>query len=54
MGGVGVLLHLKRVVLDVVYGGQDNAGMILLHPGQNRFRPLDKKERQELKAGFLD
>lgn len=42
MGGIGVLLHLKRVVLDVVYGGQDDAGVILLHPGQDWFSPLDK------------
>lgn len=41
VGSVGVLLYLKRVVLDVVYGGQDDAGVVLLHTGQNRFSPLD-------------
>lgn len=43
VGSIGILLHLKRVVLDVVYGGKDDAGVILLHPGQNRFSPLEKK-----------
>lgn len=43
MGGVGVLLHLKRVVLDVVYGRQDDAGVVLLHPGQDGFSPLKCK-----------
>lgn len=46
MGGVSVLLHFKRVVLDVVYGGQNDAGVILLHPGQNRFSPLDQKKEK--------
>ncbi len=51
MCGVGILLHLKRVVLDVVYGGQDDAGVILLHPGQNGFSPL-KERRKRLRADF--
>ena len=50
VGGVGVLLHLKRVVLDVVYGGQDDAGVILLHPGQNRFSPVDLEKRKKLRG----
>lgn len=41
MGSVGILLHLKRVVFDVVYGGQNDAGVILFHPGQNRIGPVD-------------
>ena len=40
MGSVGVLLHLKCVVLDVVNGRQDDASVILLHPSQNGFSPL--------------
>lgn len=44
MCSIGVLLHLKRVVLDVVDGGQDNAGVILLHPSQDGFNPLRKKK----------
>lgn len=43
MGSVGILLNLKCVVLDVVYGGQNDAGVIFLHPGQNRFGPSEKK-----------
>lgn len=39
VGGVGVLLHLEGVVLDVVYGRQDDAGMILLHAGQDGHGP---------------
>lgn len=39
MGSIGVLLHLKRVVFDVVYGRQDDAGVILLHPGQDGLSP---------------
>lgn len=46
MGSVGVLLDLKRVVLDVVYGGQDDAGVILLHPGQNGFSPCARQETE--------
>lgn len=49
MGGVGVLLHLECVVLDVVDGGEDDAGVILLHPGQDGFRPLDGKEREKFR-----
>lgn len=52
MGGVGILLHLKRVVLDVVYGRQDDAGVILLHPGQNRFSPLDVKKDRSSELTF--
>ena len=52
VGGVGILLHLERVVLDVVYGGQDDAGVILLHPGQDGFSPLDWEKTQELRADF--
>lgn len=43
VGRIGVLLHLERVVFDVVYGGQDDAGVVLLHPGQNRFGPLGQR-----------
>lgn len=50
--GVGVLLHLERVVLDVVYGGEDDARVILLHPCQDGFSPLDKRER-EVRVDFL-
>lgn len=47
MGSVGVLLHLKGVVLDVVDGGQDDAGVILLHPSQNGVGPSRKHEAPE-------
>ena len=52
VGRVGILLHLERVVLDVVYGRQDDAGVILLHPGQDGFSPLDWEKTQELRADF--
>lgn len=39
MGGVGVLLHFKSVVLDVVNRGQDDPLAILLDPGKRRFHP---------------
>lgn len=39
MGSVGVLLDLESVVFDVVYSRQDNAGVILLYPSENRFSP---------------
>lgn len=52
VGRVGILLHLERVVLDVVYGGQDDAGVILLHPGQDGFSPSDWEKTQELRADF--
>lgn len=51
VGSVGVLLHLERVVLDVVDGGQDDARVILLHPGQNGFGPLDEKRHRVKYAG---
>lgn len=44
MGSIGVLLHLKRVVFDVVYGRQDDAGVILLHPGQDRLSPCIRQD----------
>lgn len=44
MGGVGVLLHLERVVLDVVNGRQDDAGVILLHAGQDGLGPGGNRE----------
>lgn len=46
MGSIGVLLHLKRVVFDVVYGRQDDAGVILLHPGQDRLSPCIRQDTQ--------
>lgn len=52
VGGVGVLLHLERVVFDVVYGGQDDAGVILLHPGQNGLGPCGGDKRRKLGADF--
>lgn len=48
MGSIGILLHLKGVVLDVVYGRKDDAGVIFFHPGQNRFRPLVKTNRRRI------
>lgn len=39
MGRVSVLLHLECVELDVVDGREDDPGVVLLHPGQNRLRP---------------
>lgn len=39
MGSVGVLLHFKGVVLDVVDGGQDDPLAILLDPGECGFHP---------------
>lgn len=45
MGSVGILLHLERVVLDVVYGRQDDARVILLHSGQNGFSPCRIREK---------
>lgn len=48
MGGIGILLHLKRVVLDVVYGREDDAGVVLLHSGQDGFSPFKyKKDRSK-------
>lgn len=47
VGSVGVLLHLERVVFDVVYGGQDDAGVILLHPGQNWLGPCGGGETRD-------
>lgn len=46
MGSVGILLHLKGVVLDVVDGGQDDAGVILLHPSQNGVGPSRKQDAE--------
>lgn len=48
VGGVGVLLHLERVVLDVVDGRQDDAGVILLHAGQDGLGPGEGGKRREL------
>lgn len=33
VGGIGILLYFKGVVFDVVYSGQNDAGMILFHSG---------------------
>ena len=41
---VGVLLHLKRVVLDVINGGEDNPRMIFPHPSKDGLGPGEKKK----------
>lgn len=53
MGSVGILLHLKCVVLDVVDGGQDDAGVILLHPSQNGVSP-ERRREAEAKSKHLE
>lgn len=53
VGSVGVLLHLKGVVFDVVYGRKDDAGVILFHPGQNRFRPLERERKKKTRCSEL-
>ena len=40
---VGVLLHLERVVLDVVDGREDDPPVVVLDPAQNRLGPGRKK-----------
>lgn len=47
MGRVSVLLHLECVELDVVDGREDDPGMVLLHSGQDRLRPLIREERHQ-------
>lgn len=39
MARVLVALHLKRVVLDVIDGGQNNPLVVLFYSGQNRLGP---------------
>ena len=47
VGSVGVLLHFKRVVLDVVDGGKDDAAVVLFHPGQDGFGPAGCTEETQ-------
>lgn len=45
---VGVLLHLKRVVLDIIYRGKDYPSVIFFHSGEDRVRPeLVREKRRE-------
>lgn len=36
---IGVLLHLKRVVLDIIYRRKDYPSVIFFHSGEDRLRP---------------
>lgn len=46
VSGVGILLHLKGVVFDVVYGRQEDPSALFFNPGQDWLRPEEEGEKQ--------
>ena len=53
MGCAGVLLHLKRVILDVVDGRQDDAPVVFPDPREGGLSPAGRQVHEEGHPGLF-